>query len=166
MELRDIHGSPIDPIWAAEFRGFFWADGYMGIHQVHRKYRGKRITHLRPSLKISQRNDNRAILEAFQARLGGYITTNPGRQVRDIRGNARFTRPMACWEVHTTEGVRRAISLLCDGILPHNKQAQLKVMQEYLSMRHAPGHKYTSEEKERMEALRQEMVSLHQYVNS
>lgn len=59
----------LDPIWAAEFRGFFYGEGCARMDNNSGNFR--------PILTIGLRADDIAILEEIQSKLGGTINEKP-----------------------------------------------------------------------------------------
>jgi DNA-binding CsgD family transcriptional regulator len=71
----------LDPLWAAEFRGFFYGEGCATMDNEH--------NHLSPRLTINLRLDDAQILDDIHTRLGGSIYTRTkhykGRNDHDQR---------------------------------------------------------------------------------
>ena len=164
-QILDVHGSPISPEWAAEFRGFFWGDGSIEINTLHRtRPDGTRWTGFRPRLRIGQRADNRAILDAIQARLGGNVWQYKGHtMVSAANGRTYQSHPAFFYDITGTALVTRALALLNNGLLPHSKQRQIAIMQEYMAMRPRPGGKYKPGDVEKVAALKQELIDIRKY---
>lgn len=170
--ITDIHGEPIDPVWAAEFRGFFLGEGSLEIGQIthntstakgDKVYRYSKVQ-LRPRARLIQRDDNRAILEAVQARLGGNITKH-GRHytVSPVNGMTYTSNPTIAWYVMSTNGVQRVLDLLKGGVLPHGKLREIAVLEEYLALRPQPGHKMSDATRARLFELKSELEALRKY---
>jgi hypothetical protein len=72
--IKDVNGLPIDPEYAAEFRGFFWGEGMLTM-QKWSKRRSFAVY-----CRITLRDDDRLVLYKLQGRLGGTIRriANPG----------------------------------------------------------------------------------------
>lgn len=62
-----------DPLWRAEFRGFFWGEGWLGIDMFKSRRHGRLYTCHRASIQIAQANDNKAMLYHIQEVLGGTV---------------------------------------------------------------------------------------------
>ncbi len=170
--ITDIHGEPIDPVWAAEFRGFFLGEGSLEIGQITHNQTVKRDdkmyrytnVELRPRARLIQRDDNRAILDAVQARLGGNITKH-GRHhtVSPVNGMTYSSNPTVAWYVMSKEGVQRVLDLLKGGVLPHGKLREVALLEEFLAIRPRPGHKLTDAVRARSWELKAEIEALRKY---
>lgn len=170
--ILDIHGEPIEPVWAAEFRGFFLGEGSLEIGQINHSVttrRGDKVyqyqaKQLRPRARLIQRDDNRAILEAVQARLGGNITKH-GRHytVSPVNGMTYSSNPTIAWYVMSTESVQRVLDLLKGGVLPHSKLREVALLEEFLAIRPRPGHKLTDTVRARSWELKAEIEALRKY---
>src|SRR5205809_640337 len=62
--ILDNVGEPIDPMWAATFRGFFWGEGSMYINRYDRKNHGPQYSY-NVYCRIQLRDDDRLILEHY-----------------------------------------------------------------------------------------------------
>ena len=172
-EILDVHGVPIDPVWAAEFRGFFLGEGSLQIQQYqrskqHSKARGKvydiGFRGLRPVANITQRRDNRATLEAIAARLGGHVTNgNAHKMVSGSNGKTYTSAPMVAWRLVNKEGMQRVIALLKGGSLPHTKLAEIDVIERYLAVAPPPGYKYSEAARAEAWALFEEIKRVREY---
>lgn len=171
--ILDVHGVPIDPVWAAEFRGFFLGEGSLQIQQYqrskyHSKSRGKvydvEFHGLRPVANITQRQDNRAALEAIAARLGGHVT-NGNRYLMVSGGNGKTyqSQPRVVWTIVNKPGVQRVLDLLKGGFLPHTKLREIELMERYLTVAPAAGQKYTEEGRAEAWRLHEQLKRIRDY---
>lgn len=121
----DITGNHLDPIWAAEFRGYFFGDGYLGIV---RNGTG-RGAHSTARAQITTRDDDVEMLYDISSKLGGKVT---------LAGNKnRICNPVAIWRTRNMKDVERVCDILEDGLMPSKKRAEIIVVRKYLSI-HIP----------------------------
>lgn len=131
---------PVDPIWAAEFRGLFYGDGYAGM-----KLRSRPRPYGTPSprLCIRQRCDNWDLLEEIQSVLGGRVA---------LRGRENAgSHPQAAWEIYGFADCLVVIEAtgLHKGQLPANKQRDVQILHEAILARYSmPRDTLTLEQKE------------------
>jgi hypothetical protein len=168
--IEDIDGEPIDPIWAAEFRGFFWGEGTLAIQVMSRTLRSgatiKSGTAI--AVTIGLRDDDAAVLEAFRAKLGGVIRTEKYRD-----GSARTIRR---WQVGSAPDVLRVAMLLESPTgLPFNKARQLALWRRALDLKieagkntnHAPhalhGSRYRPEQRAEMLSIEAQLKALRKW---
>ena len=125
----------LDPIWCAEFRGFFWADGtlYANVRKVSKN--GK--TFFRPMMRISvaQRADNGMVLDDFKSKLGCgtiYRYPLPGTTKRKWSRNAK---PQVRWSVDSISGCRIVIDVLKGSVLPTKKGMEVALLDEFIAIR-------------------------------
>lgn len=121
--VLDISGKPIPPLWVAEFRGFFFGEGYLGITT-----NGTNRANTGPSYvcraQIAMRDDESPILYAIQKKLGGIVY---GCDARNKNQN-----PFCVWRVTSSHGVARVCDILADGILPARKRRQVAVVRAFI----------------------------------
>lgn len=170
VNILDIHGNPIDPLWAAEFRGFFFGEGSLEIGTVNHTYtsKGHTYTHmqLRPRARIIQRDDSSAILEAIHAKLGGSVTRHGSKKmISPVNGKGYISRPTMSWHVMSGEGVQRVLDLLKGGMLPHQKLHEITYLEAYLALRPRPGQKYTPEQFQRALDLKEALAQCRVYLD-
>jgi hypothetical protein len=148
--ILDINGVEIDPVWAAEFRGFFWGEGSLNM-TCETQGRPKSIA---LAASIGLRCDDAAILEAFQAKLGGNLRSEPYRGVDTRKSISRWQQGIA---MHN-----RRIGRLLESPtgLPFGKAKQLAIWREAVEIKIAAGNgkhraatRYTSEQRARMHAI-------------
>jgi hypothetical protein len=127
--LQDIHGEPLDPIWCAEFRGFFWGEGSLNIsmHQPLAK-RQPQLNWVGYSyhiqVSIGLRADDGDVLREFQRRLGGTLHQENYRD--------GSSKTILRWQVSTIRDCIRVGAILANSPtgLPFNKQRQLALWRE------------------------------------
>jgi len=145
--VLDVLGEPIDPIWAAEFRGFFWGEGHFGAAIIRERYRIHAVVGLRA--------DDEPALRDFQRRLGGSLSWHvAGRYLR-----LNFASLGDC---------QRVAALLADGAdTPFQKRKQLAPWTEMLAIKAAAGgttaSRYTPEQHARMRDLVTRIRSLRRW---
>lgn len=142
--MQDIHGCEIDPVWVAEFRGFFCADGYLGIVRDGKSRKGNQIYTAR--VNISLRLDDLPILEEIQKRLGGCICFAGARTKQKGDGSkVLVSNPTATWRVSGIKNITRVCDLLEGGIIPFRKKDQVTNIRSFLCLKAPKGP--TSESK-------------------
>jgi hypothetical protein len=135
-----INYSGVSPLWFAEFRGFFWGEGciYMRANRIKNNSgnlnKRKKIT---PVIEITQRVDNRAIIEDVQAHLGGILHT------RAASGNRGAN---ISWQTVGWTRVHSLVPYLLDAQMPSVKQQQLHIMKEACEARQQMSHDLTQDE--------------------
>jgi len=170
-EILDIHGVLISDVWAAEFRGFFLGEGSLQIHRTHlsKQYgRGKvyerEFNGFRPIAAVTQRSDNRPVLDAMCIRLGGNVSNhNRFNMVSGGNGKTYLNHSQAMWKVVATDDVRRILELLKGGWLPHTKLREIEIMERYLDIRPRTGHKMKPETREEIERLFWQIREVREY---
>lgn len=159
--ILDVNGQPIDPIWLAEFRGFFYGEGYLGICSwgVHPKGYPK----LMARAQITSRSDDSAILLDIQSKLGGMVYQE-GKGRKSSNGNKTYqSNPYTVWRCTKASEVRRICDTLSLGVLPSRKRDQLQTILQYLSTVPKPGGKPTVEQYALREQLWNQIKDLHAY---
>jgi len=161
--VLDVNGEEIDPVWAAEFRGFFWGEGTLGfnagqpLQARNPEWRFKRHS-FAVTASIGLRSDDAALLGAFQHRLGGTLRTEPYRGADSRKTITRWTCGTA------VNNLRVARLLRSPTGLPFNKARQLDLWEEAVRLKLAnggtAGSRYTDEQHERMLAIGQALVAL------
>lgn len=169
-EILDIHGEPIDPIWAAEFRGFFWGEGTIAIlcgrpdaNRPTKSGKPRQMAHYSIAItaSIGLRSDDAALLYELQRRLGGQITLE---NYRDGSGKT-VTR----WKVGVAADNLRVARLLESPTgLPFNKAKQLtlwrKAVEAKLRAGGTPGSRYVQEDRDFIVYAAQELVRMRKWV--
>lgn len=163
--LLDTSGAPIAPIWAAEFRGFFWGEGSLIVRS--NRPLAKRFPHVQwkgysysISAGVGLRSDDGAVLIEFQRRLGGVLRRET---YRDGSG-----KTIDRWQVSaTTDCLRIARVLESPTGLPFNKARQLVLWREAVEIKlsngSTSGSRYTPEAAERMRVLEETLRDLRKW---
>jgi hypothetical protein len=149
-------GTPLNPIWVAEFRGFFFGDGYLGIvRNGYSPRNGQAYTTARADITV--RDDDVAVLNDIQSKIGGRI----------IRGTRSVCKPIATWRTRTLADVATVCDLLDSGFLPSKKRAEIAVVRRYLAIYIPRGKGHDPELIARLKAQRWELLAelqaLHSY---
>ncbi len=156
-----------DPIWEAEFRGYFWGEGYIGAAFAGkvRPTTGQRV--FRPVIDVTVRDDDIAVLRQFQARFGGSLIQGAARRTRSGTSN-----PSVVWRVTSYYHVRDILDVLKNGVLPAKKRRLLSLMDEFLMIRERNSVvgknvrrrlDYTPEEINRIHEIMDEMKAIRAY---
>lgn len=150
-------GHPLDPLWAAEFRGFFFGDGYLSIAR-NGKNRADRPSYS-PIAQIVARADDAEILHDIEQKLGGGVYLS-------FPSNKR-SQPTKSWRVRSRAGVSLVCDVLEGGLLPSKKLDEVHVVREFMALSEPYGprkpgfdHEYVAAERER---LWKEIKELHAY---
>lgn len=128
----------LDPIWVAEFRGFFCGEGYLGItsNGWNRRRTSKAYV---PRAQITLRLDDLATLQDIQSKLGGSIHYERRGRVTKHDTGEYHSRAYAAWRVNTWPDVKRVCLLLKDGNLPFKKREIVSYMLEFLEIQMPKG---------------------------
>jgi len=141
--ILDQFGVPIDEIWAAEFRGFFWGEGCLSVMYIPKK------DLYRVLAKIGLRSDDRPLLEEIHRRIGGSLW--------DTTTQSSAGLPSTMWDASSQKSLKIVAELLLGGVLPAKKAKQLDLWLEAVSIFTTRkikcgwgGKQYTDEQKTRM----------------
>lgn len=160
--ITDIHGNALDPIWMAEFRGFFFGEGYLGIVSW-----GKTkfdIPKLAARAVISSRMDDAVILHELHSKLGGQIFTQlPSRAITSSSGKTYTCNPSVQWRATKAEDVSRICDILNMGLLPSKKRREIAIIREFLATVLPPGKRVPQEIYQKRYELHQQIKLLHKY---
>jgi len=164
QSFNDINGNPIDPIWVAEFCGFFMGEGTIGIYCSTRSYRGSRNRYyFHASASITQRDDCGDVLKEFYDKFGGCLTS---------AGSENFTNPLAynynrkpqiTWRVGNRNTVKLIVDILRTSKINHSKSNILDVMDEFLALPRIRGKHISDDEFNIMNELYEKSKRLHLY---
>jgi len=123
----------VDPVWAAEFRGFFYADGSALLAREKRKRPGKEPYYFyKPVLGIHQRDDEALLIHDVQDKLGGHLSSAGG-----YHRNGYYTRPTMRWSIASYPRVRGVLeAVLLGGCLPARKRADIDLLYELILARY------------------------------
>lgn len=112
-----------DPVWRAEFRGFFLGEGWLGIQRFRGRKNGKTASSwtYRPEMNITQSVNNRAVVDHFREVLGGFVYERSPY----VHGSDKVRRgPYFTWMSRSNPVSRRGWSCLAEGHLtPLDKKA-------------------------------------------
>lgn len=119
----------LDPLWLAEFRGFFYGEGSVYIHKRNAFLWDK--TYLpnpvyRPDLKIGLRDDDGNVLREIQRVLGGNLS---------FRKAIGKSNPSISWQLVGFRAVYPLLKLLSEGHLPSKKKKEFETMIEFSEAR-------------------------------
>ena len=148
-------------LWEAEFRGFFWGEGYIGIYACNRHEGGKHYKIVRPQLSINQAENNLSILKEIQSKLGGRIQKIPSFKYKD--GILRRTQYL--WIVNDIYTIQRVIDILKKGLFPDKKLDYLSLVEECISImkKHKRGTHYDKATKSRMLQLVEQVKKIKSF---
>lgn len=115
----------INPIWAAEFRGFFYADGSAAIFRA----KNKGHYYYRPILRILLRDDNKPLLLDIQEHLGGSVCQ---KTHSTTSANGYICNPTAAWKTGSYANILAVIEdvLLPGAKLPAVKRSEIELLRE------------------------------------
>lgn len=139
----------VSAIWAAEFRGFFCGEGYLGITtngKSRGRSRGRSSYNYTARAQITQRLDDLPVLNEIQKRIGGIVyVEGRGRRTLGKKGERYTSNPYAVWRTRSMREVRAVCALLVGGVLPFRKRAQVRTIIDFLGTRMKPGPKGVAE---------------------
>lgn len=138
---------PLDEIWCAEFRGFFYGEGCAKIDMC--------CGHHRPSLSIGLRADDHAVLEDMQSKLGGHLASKS-----EHRRNPNAS-PELKWFVVGWSPCRYVIEAvsLASGKLGAKKQRDVDILYEAILARYKMPKRMSHDD---LEILRQYRIRLQE----
>jgi len=153
----DVSGGFIDPLWAAEFRGYFFGDGYLGIVRNGRS-KGTGLSSSTARAQITTRDDDAAMLYDISSRLGGSLSFT-------VATGGRVHCPVAIWRTRNAADVLRVCDVLDGGMMPSKKIAEIAVVRRYLSIKIPPGPStaLTLTLRQERDLLIDEIQRLHSY---
>lgn len=126
----------IDPVWAAEFRGFFYGDGCAMLGNSTGSYL--------PVLTISLRADNAPLLKNIQDVLGG---TLHGRDMSDSLPNSK---PQTIWRISgwpKCRGVLEGAGFIQAPVFPAKKCKDIAILYAAIQYRYSIPYWMTDEER-------------------
>ncbi len=130
MNIKSISYAHVNPIWAAEFRGFFYADGSVSLS----KSRRKDYFIYRPRLGIVLRLDSLPVLKNIQS----YIDGGVDEYVKGYINSFGYkSNPTARWRTNNYSNIFAIIRdiLLPGAVLPATKRVQIETMYEMIQAR-------------------------------
>lgn len=127
-KIIDVNGCDINELWLAEFRGFFFGEGYLGIttNGVD-KYGNVSYT---ARVQISLRHDDESILKEIQSKLGG----NFSYENRKWKDGRKQQNKVAVWRARHFKDVSRVCDILETGMLPSKKKNEIAVIRKFLKL--------------------------------
>lgn len=118
-----------DPTWRAEFRGFFWGEGWLGIDMYRNRRHGKMYVVHRPNVQIAQANSNKAILFHIQDVLGGTMYERKS----DYGSQGARDLPVWTWVSRTNSTCRVVQQILSEGkYFPDKKLEKVEAFGKFL----------------------------------
>jgi hypothetical protein len=145
----------IDPVWASEFRGFFFAEGSLQLDS------GKGHGLPRPKGVIKLTYADRAVLDAIAARLGGVVLPIAAH----VDQHGYHHKATVVWSLEGFARVEPLAELLLRGKLPSVKVAQAQLLLAYIRWRTAEvGAFPTAEDGATAQAYYRQMLDLHAFV--
>ncbi len=127
--------SSIDPLWFAEFRGFFYGEGCVYIRSQSYKSRNRKS--LAPVLEIGLRKDDSALLSDIHATLGGFFLSK--------KAHGR-TNEAVQWSLVGWSNVYSVLPYLLDSKFPSRKIEQLETMKSACEARFTMSYNLNLEE--------------------
>lgn len=167
--MKDINGVEINPIWMAEFRGFFFGEGYIGI-TTNGLSRNKYL-HYNPRIQITLRDDDISILKEIQAKLGGGLYREGlGRKTKKD-GKEYQSKPYAVWRMRKKQDIERVLKILDAGYMPSQKRLQINTLRKFIKTVGCTRGPKTHKNQVIFESilvqrsnLHKEMLNLHEYI--
>ena len=162
-QVREFKGRPrvgvaefdhlsIDPLWAAEFSGFFMGEGTCLMTQVD----GRKGLPT-PVVAIHLRRDDRPILEEIRSVIGGRITnheTPPGK-------DGYQSKPQSTWAVSGFARTKEVLSLLKKSTsFPAKKRRDVEILLEYILWRETVPCFPSDSDKETARKFKEELSSI------
>lgn len=161
--MLDIHGNELDPIWCAEFRGYFYGEGFLGIVSWG-KIPTLNIPKLMVRAQITCRSDDAPVLADIHSKLGGiFYQEHKGRKTSNREGVYYQSNPYHVWRVTKADHIRRICDILSEGVLPARKRDQVAIIREFLATIDAPGKRVSQDTYILRQTLHEKIKALHQY---
>ena len=150
----------ISPLWAAEFRGFFWADGSAGMNR--RQYTNKggvRYPIYYPVLRIELRADNGPLLEHIKSVIGGnYYPKKPSHKGQ---------WPKVSWYIGGYSQCKTVIeTILLGGIMPAKKRDDVDILYRAILERYSFQNRLTDVQRAVIHSFYLELKSVKLYSGS
>ena len=168
--MKDIKGRTISKIWLAEFRGFFFGDGYLGVVANGKNRKGKVYYSCRAQITI--RDDDIKMLKDIKSKLGGLLHTEQRGKISKKDGKVSISRPYSVWRATG----KKEVSVVCDildmSVMPSKKIKEVIEMRKYLNTIGAVGHGPLNNKKkiasykrtlEKRDKIALELKRLHSY---
>jgi hypothetical protein len=128
----------ISPIWKAEFRGFFLADGCATLLLDHHS-RYKSIPLIRPLLAIGLRYDDKNVIDDFKSTLGiGSVSFVECSKYSNTNSRDQFR-----WYTKSAENILAIIDeILSPSLLPAKKQIDISLVRDFCILRLGMPYRY------------------------
>jgi hypothetical protein len=130
----------LDPLWAAEFRGFFYGEGCATMDNEH--------NHLSPKLFINLRIDDCQILHDIRDHLGGTISTRVKRFESGRNNHDQCRWAAAGWPL--CRAIIEATGLATNCIMPAKKRRDLKLLYEAILARYSMPHLFRDDDRAKL----------------
>lgn len=164
-KIKDVDKNTLNPFWLAEFRGFFFGEGYLGIIKNGRARDGY-ISYVARA-QITLRADDIDVLNDISAKLGGLVyLEGRGRKTTGADNRIYQSKPYAVWRITKASKILEICEILKDGLLPAKKMREIETVREFVTMRVKKGKgnkdEFTIVQKRRDE-LHKQIKELHRY---
>jgi hypothetical protein len=116
----------LSPKLISEFCGFFLAEGYAGIVQYKQKNRDSLF--FRPQLTITQRADNRELLQQIKDNFGGHLYSGMPRHQQ----NGFLTQATIVWICINISEINQLCSLFLGSKLKAKKLQSIKILKKFI----------------------------------
>ena len=148
---------PLNPMWAAEFRGFFYGEG---CAMISLSKRGTLI--FQPVLKISLRADDVVVLRDIQDKLGGNLVDRDYSTQPSAPSNAN---PGKEWYVVGWGRCRAVIEAtgLTTAYLPCKKTRDIAILYEAILVRYQMPHLLGPEHRARLMEYRKSLQQVKEF---
>lgn len=141
-----------------EFCGWFWGEGYMGIHKrISPNAKAKNYNYL-PVIKVVQRDDDIEILKWCVKRFGGRLWLR-----KEYVKGVLHASPRMYWEVAGYKRVLEIIKVLDQGIFLARKKKEIEIMKKFFLTKIGTGKVVTQEQLDTQEQLKQDLMNLKKY---
>jgi RNA binding exosome subunit len=168
----------MDTAWGREFAGFFWGEGNFMIDIWQKQVKSKRVLAngvkkdygfrnqimIRIRVRISQREDSRAVLEHLVENLGGHIYNHKSRRMVS-GGNGQFYTNQAqlVWQVQDREQISKILDILDQSTFPTLKRREISIIRQVIEILRTHKRGWTTEELDKLKALKSELSNLRIY---
>lgn len=168
----------LDPMWYAEFCGFFWGEGNFMIDLYERaiprkktlkdgsirNYEPFKTFTVRVRVRITQRSDNRQVLDHIQSKLGGHIYVHRGRNtVSAGNGKTYISQKQFVWQVQDRKQVERILDILESSQFQTTKRREIAIMRQAIDVMRARRYGYGQEARDRLHELKQQLSAIRQF---
>lgn len=153
-----------NPLWLAEFRGFFWGEGNFMIDLAERQV-GKCLTWTaRVRVRVIQRDDEAEVLENIRSVLGGHLYGHKSyKMVSGGNGRQYVNNRQITWQLQDKDTIEKVLDFLDGGLLPHSKRLQIAVMRDAIAVMRSRRYSYTDEQKQQLRELKARLEGLRKY---